>query len=67
DKCKVPLGLPAAKIQEAMSCDYFGSHLNNSSATINIDLEKLNFHKAGQILAEKWNQSVIDGFPCVAE
>ncbi|CAF1359270.1 unnamed protein product [Adineta ricciae] len=24
-------------------------------------------HFAGQILAETWNQSVIDGFPCVAE
>ncbi|CAF1557654.1 unnamed protein product, partial [Rotaria sp. Silwood1] len=27
----------------------------------------LNFRKAGQILAERWNLSVIDGFPCVAE
>ncbi|CAF1381709.1 unnamed protein product [Rotaria sordida] len=59
--------LDALFILTHASCDYFGSHLNNSSATINIDLEKLNFHKAGQILAEKWNQSVIDGFPCVAE
>jgi len=47
--------------------DHFGSHLNDSGGTINIDLEKLNFRKAGQILAETWNQSVIDGFPCVAE
>ncbi|CAF0966810.1 unnamed protein product [Rotaria sp. Silwood1] len=47
--------------------DHFGSHLNDSGVTINIDLEKLNFRKAGQILAETWNQSVIDGFPCVAE
>jgi hypothetical protein len=47
--------------------DHFGSHLNDSGTTINVDLEKLNFRKAGQILAETWNQSIIDGFPCVAE
>ncbi|CAF4327668.1 unnamed protein product, partial [Rotaria magnacalcarata] len=47
--------------------DYYGSHLNESGVTINVDLEKLNFRKAGQILAERWNQSVIDGFPCVAQ
>ena len=47
--------------------DHFGSHLNDSGTTINVDLEKLNFRKAGQILAETWNQSVIDGFPCIAE
>lgn len=47
--------------------DYFGSHLNESGGTVNLDLEKLNFRKAGQILAETWNQTVIDGFPCFAE
>ncbi|CAF3745929.1 unnamed protein product [Rotaria sp. Silwood1] len=47
--------------------DHFGSHLSDSGVTINIDLEKLNFRKAGQILAETWNQTVIDGFPCFAE
>ena len=47
--------------------DHFGSHLNESGGTINIDLEKLNFRKAGQILAETWSQSMIDGFPHVAE
>jgi hypothetical protein len=47
--------------------DHFGSHLNDSGVTINIELEKLNFRKAGQILAETWNQSIIDGFPCIAE
>ncbi|CAF1602695.1 unnamed protein product, partial [Rotaria sp. Silwood1] len=39
--------------------DHFGSHLNDSGVTVNIDLEKLNFRKAGK--------SIIDGFPCVAE
>ncbi|CAF4688862.1 unnamed protein product, partial [Rotaria sp. Silwood2] len=47
--------------------DYFGSHLTKSGVTTNIDLEKLNFRKAGQILAERWNKSVIGGFSCVAE
>jgi hypothetical protein len=32
--------------------DHFGSHLNDSGVTINVDLEKINFRKAGQILAE---------------
>ncbi|CAF4032014.1 unnamed protein product [Rotaria sordida] len=47
--------------------EHFGSHLNDSGVTINMDLEKLNFRKAGQMLAERWNKSIIDGFPCVAE
>jgi hypothetical protein len=47
--------------------DHFGSHLNDSGSTINVDLEKLNFRKAGQILAETWNQTVVDGYPCYAE
>jgi hypothetical protein len=47
--------------------DHFGSHLSDSGVTINVELEKINFRKAGQILAERWRQSVIDGFPCVAD
>lgn len=47
--------------------DHFGSHLNESGVTINIDLEKMNFRKAGQILANTWNQTKIDGFSCFAE
>ena len=47
--------------------DHFGSHLNDSGSTINVELEKLNFRKAGQMLAETWNQTVIDSYPCVAE
>ena len=47
--------------------DHFGSHLNDSGVTINVDLEKLNFRKAGQILAETWNKTKMDGFPCFAE
>jgi hypothetical protein len=47
--------------------DHFGSHLSDSGVTINLELEKLNFRKAGQMLAERWNQSILDGFPCFAE
>ena len=47
--------------------DFYGSHLNDSGVTTNVDLEKMNFRKAGQMLAERWNQSTIDGFPCFAE
>ncbi|CAF1024873.1 unnamed protein product [Rotaria sordida] len=47
--------------------DHFGSHLNDSGVTINVDLEKINFRKAGQMLAERWCKSIIDGFPCFAE
>ena len=34
--------------------DHFGSHLNDSGVTINAELEKINFKKAGEILAEVW-------------
>ncbi|CAF0726611.1 unnamed protein product [Adineta steineri] len=47
--------------------DHFGSHLNDSGSTVNVDLEKLNFRKAGQMLAETWNQTIIDGYPVFAE
>jgi hypothetical protein len=47
--------------------DHFGSHLNDSGVTVNVELEKINFRKAGQNLADRWRQSIIDGFPCFAE
>jgi hypothetical protein len=47
--------------------DHFGSHLNDSGVTINADLEKLNFRKAGRILAETWNRTIIDGYSCFVE
>ena len=47
--------------------DAFGSHLNSQGVTINIDREKLNFRKAGETLAEVWNEAVIDHFPVLAE
>jgi hypothetical protein len=45
----------------------FGSHLNDSGTTINVDLEKSNFRKAGKILAETWNQTFTDNYPVYAE
>lgn len=47
--------------------DTFGSHLNESRATINKELEKRNFADAGNILAQIWSELVIDGEPVVTE
>ncbi|CAF1083211.1 unnamed protein product, partial [Didymodactylos carnosus] len=47
--------------------DHFGTHLNDSGITINTELEKTNFKKAGEVLAEVWRGSVIDDYPVVAE
>ena len=47
--------------------DKFGSHLDSSNKTIDIELEMKNFTAAGEILASVWSESVIDGFPVVAE
>jgi hypothetical protein len=46
--------------------DSFGSHLDSRCRTTDIDLEKLNFSKAGQLLAEVWSRTVIDGHPVIA-
>lgn len=47
--------------------DHFGTHLNDSGVTVNPDLERINFKKAGEVLAEVWCGSVIDEHPVVAE
>ncbi|CAH0563025.1 unnamed protein product [Brassicogethes aeneus] len=47
--------------------DYYGSHLNAQGKTIDPNLEKNNFQKAGEVLAEVWNSMVIDGHDVVAE
>ncbi|CAF2310322.1 unnamed protein product [Rotaria sp. Silwood2] len=47
--------------------DHFGTHLNDSGVTVNPELEKTNFKKAGEVLAEVWCGSVIDEYPVVAE
>lgn len=47
--------------------DSFGSHLDDRGRTIDKDLEKKNFRKAGEVLAEIWGNVVIDGKSVVAE
>ena len=47
--------------------DTFGSHLNSQGITVDEELEKQNFQKAGETLAEVWSEAVIDQFPVVAE
>lgn len=44
-----------------------GSHLDNNGRTIDDDLEKKNFQKAGEVLAEVWQKTVIDSHPVIAE
>ena len=43
--------------------DQYGNHLNSSGQTIDIELEKMNFFKAVQVLSEVWSQTAIDGYP----
>lgn len=50
-----------------MPCDHFGNHLDSKGKTVDSDLELKNFQKAGEILAEVWNELVINNYPVVAE
>ncbi|XP_045034353.1 uncharacterized protein LOC123475557 [Daphnia magna] len=47
--------------------NYYGNHLDAAGKTIDMDLEKQNFEKAGTTLAEVWSEVVFDEYPCVAE
>ena len=47
--------------------DSFGSHLDDRGRTVDTDLEKKIFRKAGEVLAELWSDVVIDGKAVVAE
>ena len=47
--------------------DSFGSHLDDRGRTVDTDLEKKIFRKAGEVLAEIWSNVVIDGKAVVAE
>jgi len=47
--------------------DYFGTHLNVCGLTVDAELEKENFKKTGEVLAEVWNMDMIDHHPVVAE
>ena len=46
--------------------DAFGPHLDASNKTIDMELEKKNFKAAGEILAEIWSESIINGHPIKA-
>ena len=41
--------------------NHFGSHLSSQGETTDLNLEKQNFQKAGEILAEIWSEYSIDG------
>ncbi|CAF1403975.1 unnamed protein product, partial [Rotaria magnacalcarata] len=45
--------------------DNFGTHLDASGNTIDFELEKKNFEKAGEVLAEVWSNTVIDSHPVI--
>jgi hypothetical protein len=47
--------------------NYFGTHLNISGLTIDAELEKMNFKKTGELLAEIWNMNMVDRHQVVAE
>lgn len=47
--------------------DSFGTHLDSSGRTVDVSLEKDNFKKAGEILAEIWSAVCIDGHEVVAK
>lgn len=47
--------------------DSFGTHLNSSGKTIDDQLERSNFRKAGEVLAEIWNTLVLDDYPVNAQ
>ena len=43
--------------------DHYGSHLDSCGKITDIELEKMNFCKAEEVLSELWSQTVIDGYP----
>lgn len=46
--------------------DEFGNHLNNRNETIDVELEKKHFQKAGEILANVWSENIIDNYATTA-
>ncbi|CAF4172871.1 unnamed protein product, partial [Rotaria sp. Silwood2] len=43
--------------------DYFGTHLDDNGNTLDEQLEIRNFKRAGECLAEVWNELTIDSYP----
>lgn len=46
---------------------YFGTHLDFAGMTIDAEIEKQNFKRAGETLAEVWTMDMIDNQPIIAE
>ena len=46
--------------------DHLNTHLDGNDRTIDIELEKRNFQKADEVLAEIWGNTVIDSYDVVA-
>jgi len=46
--------------------DKFGTHLNSSGKTVDIELEKMNFRFAAESLSAVWNENLIDDYPVSA-
>lgn len=46
--------------------NHYGSHLDSNGKTCDVELERANFQKAGEVLAEIWSSTVIDGYDVVA-
>lgn len=47
--------------------NFYGTHLNISGLTVDAELEKINFKRTGETLAETWSMNLIDGHQVVAE
>ena len=45
----------------------FGLHLDFHRWRVDLELEKQSFEKAGEVLAEVWNELMIDNFPVLCE
>lgn len=60
-----PLSLDLAGV--ILPHDYYGTHLDGAGRTIDPELERQNFAKAGNVLADIWSQRVIDNYEVDAE
>ena len=60
ERCMAPLSHDLLGL--ILPHDHYVSHLDSNSKTVDSDLEKANFKKAGETLAEVWNQTVIDDY-----
>ncbi|CAG7734862.1 unnamed protein product [Allacma fusca] len=47
--------------------EFYGTHLDSQGRTIDRQLEIQNFQKAGEILANVWNNTNIDGFDVISQ